>query len=98
MSYIFSYRFFLWEIHESGLKAIMRNECVASLLWSSSRDDDNSEGVTVEKVGFSESKKPVIVTSVGKAYIYRQAQLHSSLLESKVGPRQGGFTGRLSRL
>ena len=59
----------------------MRNECVASLLWSSSRDDDNSEGVTVEKVGFSESKKPVIVTSVGKAYIYRQVQLSHQLTQ-----------------
>ena len=57
----------------------MRNECVASLLWSSSRDDDGSEGVTVEKVGFSEGKKPVIVTSVGKAYIYRQDQLQSAV-------------------
>ena len=72
-------RFFLWEILESGLKAIMRNECVASLLWSSSSDGDD-ENVTVEKVGFSESKKPVIVTSAGKAYIYRQAKFRSFLL------------------
>ena len=70
------FRFFLWEIHESGLRAIMRNECVASLLWSSCGD---GESVTVEKVGFSESKKPVIVTSVGKAYIYRQVQLHYAI-------------------
>ena len=54
----------------------MRNECVASLLWSSSSDDGEDENVTVEKVGFSESKKPVIVTSVGKAYIYRQVKVY----------------------
>ena len=66
-----SFRFFLWEIHESGLRAKMRNECVASLLWSSCGE---SERVTVEKVGFAECKKPVIVTSVGKAYVYREAR------------------------
>ena len=40
----------------------------------------------MEKVGFTEGKKPVIVTSVGKAYIYRQVRLQSKF-ELKVGPR-----------
>jgi WD40 repeat protein len=59
-------KFFLWEMKDTGLKAILRNECILSLLQS----DDEDEDVTVSKLSFSSSHRPVIVTSAGKAYIY----------------------------
>ncbi len=63
-------RFFLWEMRDSGLRAILRNECLLSLLQSDCR---GNEEVTISKLNFSSvNRQPVVVTSAGKAFTYSE--------------------------